>query len=227
MNAGFSINLGVNMKIDIKRWMALLVLAGIMQGCQYIPGGASDQWVELFDGKTLDGWRASENQGVFTVVDGMIKVQGKRSHLFYAGEVGNHNFTDFELMVDVKTLPNSNSGIYIHTEYQQEGWPKKGYETQINNSHRDWKRTSSIYDAVNVKEVAAKDGEWFTQHIIVRGKHIIVKTNDKVIVDYTEADDWNSEGWPGRRISNGTIAFQAHDPGSVVFYKNIKIKPLL
>jgi 3-keto-disaccharide hydrolase len=214
------------MNVRTSLMLVLIPILTVLAGCQANQQQVDSGWIELFDGKTLNGWSASENQGVFTVEDGMIKVEGKRSHLFYSGEVVNHNFKNFELMVDVKTLPNSNSGIYIHTEYQQEGWPRKGYETQINNSHRDWKRTSSLYDVVNIKEPPAKDGEWFTQHIIVNGKNVIVKTDGKVVVDYIEADDFESKGWPGRRLSSGTVAFQAHDPGSVVYYKNIRIKPL-
>lgn len=184
------------------------------------------EWIPLFDGKTLNGWKASENQGTFTVEDGMIKVHGKRSHLFYVGNVCNHDFKNFELVLDVKTTPGSNSGVYVHTEYQESGWPRKGVETQINNSHTDWKRTSSIYDVVNVREAPAKDNEWFTQHITVQGNRVIVKTNGNTIVDWTQPEFWRADGWPGRRLSHGTICLQGHDPKSVVYYKNIFIKIL-
>ena len=187
---------------------------------------AKDKWIKLFDGKTLNGWRASEKPGTFSVKDGMIVVHGERSHLYYAGTVQNADFKNFELMAKVKTEPGSNSGIYFHTAFQEDGWPAKGYETQINNSNSDWKRTSSIYDVVNVKEVPAQDNKWFTQHIIVRDKHVIVKTNGKVIVDYTEPDNVERPEWPGRKISHGTFCLQGHDPKSVVYYKDIKVKPL-
>jgi len=124
------------------------------------------------------------------------------------------------------TTPGSNSGIYFHTEYQETDWPKKGYETQINNSHTDWIRTCSLYDVLNIKEPSAKDNEWFEQTIIVKDKHVIVKTNGKVIVDFTEPDNVNYKGWPGRKISSGTFCFQGHDPKSLVYYKDVKVKPL-
>ncbi|HPN35728.1 MAG TPA: DUF1080 domain-containing protein [bacterium] len=206
----------------MKKWMCaflLVVLCGF-QSC------ANDGWFVLFDGKTLDGWRASENAGTFTVRDGMIVVHGERSHLYYVGPVNNADFKNFEFKAQVKTEPGANSGIYFHTAWQETGWPALGYETQINNSHSDWKRTSSIYDVVNVKEAPAKDNEWFTQHIIVRDKHVIVKTNGKVIVDYTEPENVERPEWPGRRISHGTFCLQGHDPKSVVYYKDIKVKPL-
>jgi hypothetical protein len=205
----------------------IIVLAFMVMGmgCENSQSQESE-WISLFDGKSLDGWKASENKDTFSVQDGKIKVHGKRSHLFYVGEVGNADFKNFELKAKVMTEPGANSGIYIHTEYQEEGWPKKGYEVQVNNSHSDWKRTSSIYDVVNIKEAPAKDNEWFTQHIIVKGNQVTVMTDGKTIVEYTEPEDVNFEGWPGRRLSHGTIALQGHDPKSVVYYKNIKIKPL-
>ena len=62
--------------------------------------------------------------------------------------------------------------------------------------------------------------------IIVKDKHVIVKTNGKVIVDFTEPDNVNYKGWPGRKISSGTFCFQGHDPKSLVYYKDVKVKPL-
>jgi type 1 glutamine amidotransferase len=184
-------------------------------------------WQSLFDGETLNGWKASENKDTFSARDGTIVAHGPRSHLFYVGPVNNANFKDFEFKADVMTKPGSNSGIYFHTEYQQTGWPRKGYEVQVNNSYKgDWKRTASLYDVVNVKEAPAKDNEWFTEHIIVRGKHIIIKVDGKTIVDYTEPENVRHEGWPGRKLSSGTFALQGHDPNSVVYFRNIMVKPL-
>lgn len=175
-------------------------------------------WINLFDGKTLTGWRASENPATFTVADGAIVVFGEPAHLFYEGTVNDHQFKNFELKMQVMTTPGSNSGIFIHTKYQEEGWPEVGYEVQVNQTQSDWRKTGSIYAIQDVKEVFVKDNEWYTQHIIVRGKTITVKVNGKVINEYTEGENG--------RLTGGTIALQGHDPNSKVFYKNIKIKLL-
>jgi len=125
------------------------------------------------------------------------------------------------------TTPGSNSGIYFHTEYQEGGWPKKGYEAQVNNSQSDWRRTGSLYGIQDVREVFVKDNEWFTEYIKVEGKHVIIKLNDKTVVDYTEPDNVQREkGNEGRVLSSGTFALQGHDPNSKVFYKNIMVKVL-
>ena len=176
-------------------------------------------WISLFDGKSLNGWKINENPATFKVEDGAIVVNGNRGHLFYDGSVMNHNFKNFEYKAKVMTTPGSNSGMYIHTEFQAEGWPAKGYEIQVNNSHTDWRRTGSIYAIQDVKEAPAKDNEWFTQHIIVQGKKITVKVNDKIINEYTEPAE-------GGKLSSGTFALQGHDPKSKVYYKDIMVKPL-
>lgn len=184
-------------------------------------------WVSIFDGKSLDGWKVGTNPQTFRVEDGMIVVNGNVAHLYYDGSVQQHNFKNFELKIDVKTMPGSNSGIYFHTIYQESSWPKKGYEVQVNNSHTDWRRTAGLYAIQDVKEAPAKDEEWFTMHIKVKDKRITVKVNNKLITDYTEPNDVKRDaGMVGRLLSSGTIALQGHDPKSTVFYKNIMLKVL-
>ncbi|HAH38263.1 MAG TPA: DUF1080 domain-containing protein [Algoriphagus sp.] len=187
----------------------------------------STDWIELFNGKNLDGWKVSENPNSFQVVDGVIKVDGPRAHAFYVGPVRDHEFKNFELMVEVKTMPKANSGIFIHTAYQEKGWPEKGYEVQVNQSHADWRKSGSLYSFNDVREVYVNDGEWYTYHIIVKGDQATVKINDEVVMEYDESEDAdrpaNAEE---KKFDKGTIALQAHDPESVIFYRSVKIKLL-
>lgn len=176
------------------------------------------KWTKLFDGKSFDGWKASENPSTFTIQDGMIVVFGERAHLFYTGPFMDHTFKNFEFKLQVMTTPGSNSGLFIHTDYQETGWPSKGYEIQVNQTHTDWRKTGSVYAVQDVKETFVKDNEWYTEHIIVQGKRIIVKINDKVINDYTEGENG--------RLTGGTIALQGHDPKSKVFYKDVMVRAL-
>jgi hypothetical protein len=211
--------------------IVLLCALVMVSGCQTAEkkDAKADGWFSLFDGKTLNGWRASENKDTFNVQDGMIVVNGPRSHLFYTGPVMGANFKNFEFKADVMTKPKANSGIYFHTEYQETGWPDKGYEVQINNSHSDWRRTGGLYAVQDVRQSPAQDNQWFTMHIIVRGQRIIVKVDDKVVVDYVEPEGISETGYPsmpGRKLSSGTFALQGHDPESVVYFKNIMVKPL-
>ncbi|HEY5511328.1 MAG TPA: DUF1080 domain-containing protein [Prolixibacteraceae bacterium] len=183
-------------------------------------------FVSLFDGKTLNNWKFSEKEGTFSVKDGAIVVHGVRSHLYYDGPVQNHLFKNFELKADVMTETGANSGIYFSTLFQQAGFPDKGYEVQVNNSHSDWKRTGGLYDVQDLREVPTKDYEWFTMDIIVVDQHIVIKLNGKTVVDYIEPAGVKYKGHPERKIATGTFALQGHDPKSIVYFKNIMVKPL-
>lgn len=184
-------------------------------------------WISLFDGKSFAGWKPNENPESFKIEDGAIVVHGPRAHLFYEGPVQNHDFKNFEFKAQVMTFPGANSGIFIHTAFQDTGWPAKGHEIQVNNSQSDWRRTGSVYSYQDVREVYVADNVWFTEHIIVQDKKVTVKINDKVVVEYTEPDNiWRPEGSKGKVLSSGTFALQAHDPNSKVLYKDIMVKPL-
>lgn len=186
---------------------------------------SSNKWIALFDGKSLTNWKVGANAETFSADSGMIIVQGKTAHLFYDGKLMDHNFRNFEFKADVMTSPGANSGIYFHTVYQQNSWPVKGYEVQVNNSHTDWRRTGSLYGIQDVKEVYVKDNEWYTEYIKVEGKHVTIRINDKTVVDYIEPDNvTRKKGDEQRVISSGTFALQGHDPKSIVHYKNIMIR---
>ena len=190
-------------------------------------GEEKDGWSALFDGKSLDGWKSNDKPGTFTVKDGLLIVHGERSHLFYDGPVHNHDFKNFELKAVILTKPGANSGVYFHTEFQDTGWPAKGFEIQVNNTHKDPKKTAGVYAVQDNLTAPAKDDEWFTMEIKVEGRHVVTKVNGKVISDFTQPEDWTPpKGMPGRAIGHGTIAIQGHDPASEVHYKSILIKPL-
>jgi hypothetical protein len=184
-----------------------------------------DGFVRIFDGKTFNGWKTSaENTNTWKIEDGAFVTRGKTCHLFYVGDP--KPFKDFELKVDVMTEPHSNGGIYFHTKYQPTGWPRTGFECQVNVSHSDWKKTGSLYDIVNVGNTPAKDNQWWTQDITVKGNKITVKINDIIVLEYTEPPGAQPGRDFTRKLDEGTFALQAHDPKSVVRYKNIRVKRL-
>jgi hypothetical protein len=188
---------------------------------------SKEGWIPLFDGTSLNGWKAAENPATFRVDSGMIIVHGPRAHLFYTGPVQNADFKNFEFKAQVMTTPGSNSGIFIHTTYQESDWPAKGYEVQVNNSQSDWRRTGSLYAVDDVRDVYVKDNEWYTEYIKVQGKHITIKINDRTVVDYNEPDSVSQNvAIGGKRLSSGTFALQGHDPDSKVYYKDVMVRPL-
>ncbi len=206
---------------------------------------AEDGFVPLFNGKNLDGWTPSkENPDSYSVKDGVLVVKGGRSHLFYTGDVNGGKFKNFELKAKVKTTPGSNGGVYFHTAYQDEGWPDKGYECQVNSTHKDPKKTGSLYGVVNILVLAegqkapkggehierakapSTDGEWFDYHITVKDRKITIQVNGETTVEYTEPEGGPGTNFAGRKLSEGTFALQAHDPDSETQYQSIEVKVL-
>ena len=209
----------------MKEYVVVCFIVSNLFSCAGVKQAESNKWVPLFDGKSLANWRVGANAASFSVDSGMIIVNGKTAHLFYDGSLQDHNFKNFEFKAEVMTYPGSNSGIYFHTVFQESGWPAKGYEVQVNNSHTDWRRTGSLYGIEDVKEVYVKDYEWYTEYIKVQGKRITIKINDKTVVDYTEPENVKrSAGNAQRVISSGTFALQGHDPNSIVHFRNIMVR---
>jgi len=187
---------------------------------------AEDGFKRLDDGKSFKGWKkATENEGSWTIEDGAFKAKGSRCHVFYVGD--DKPFVNFELKVDVMTRENSNGGIYFHTKYQETGWPKYGFEVQVNNTYKkDPRKTGSLYAVKDVNPAPAKDDVWFTEHVIVQGDKVTIKVDDKTVVEYTEPEGTRAGKDFTRKLDKGTFALQAHDPGSTVYFKNIRVKRL-
>ena len=186
---------------------------------------ASGCWISLFDGKTLGDWKPNENPEDWSVVDGSIVVNGPRGHLFYMNK--DNDFKNFHFRAEVKTKSNSNSGIYFHTQWLDEGWPQHGYESQVNISHGDPVKSGSLYNTVkiyqdDIEKAGLQNDVWWIQEIIVQGRRVIVKLNGNVVIDFTEPED--KEGTV--KLSHGTFALQAHDPNSTAYFRNLEVRRL-
>ena len=191
------------------------------------------EWISLFDGRTLKGWKAGGYQKTFSVQDGMIVADGLISHLFYDGPVQNHDFKNFELKVDVKTKWRADTGIFFHSEYKRLDLPIKGYEVQINNTYsamkgdRELRKTGSLHAVRDVFVSCVEDQKWFTVYIIVEGRRIRIGIDGRLIVDYIEPDNpVRSEQSSKKVLSHGTFALQCSGEGNVVYFRNIRVMPL-
>ena len=212
------------------RVINLFVLATVLFIASYIPTVRAVEptpdkygWYDLFDGKSLDDWKAAEDFKAFKVEDGLIVAgPSKLTHLYYMGSVQKANFKNFELKAEVKTRPKGNSGIFFHTAYQSKGIPAKGFEFQINNTGSDQRyRTGAIYPTKPLDKVLLKDDEWFECHLSVRGNKVVLKVNGETTHDVELPVNAKS----GLSLSSGTFAIQSHDPGSVVYFRRIRVKP--
>jgi hypothetical protein len=200
--------------------MAVMVTAQLLRAADVEPG-----FKPLMDGATFNSWKkAAENPDTWKIEDGAFVAHGPRCHLFYMGE--DKPFKNFHLKMEVMTEPNANGGIFFHTKYQETDWPRVGFESQVNCTHGDWIKTGSLYGIVNVSQALSQDRKWWTQEILVEGKKITVKVDGKIVLQYFEPEG----ALPGkpfeRKLGEGTFALQGHDPGSIIRYKNIRVKRL-
>ncbi len=193
------------------------------------------EWIELFNGKDLAGWKANMRPLSFSVEDGLLKAHGRRgmSHLFYVGDKddGFETFRDFELQAEVRAEPNSNSGIFFHTDYELRNtkYLNKGYELQLNSTQKEKRKTGSLYAIVDLSESPVDETEWFNIRLRVKGKRIVVWINDSEVLDYTEPEDPDRPKGREKRLidpKGGAIAIQAHDPKSVFYFRSIRVRRL-
>jgi hypothetical protein len=185
-------------------------------------------WNELINGDNFNEWSsASENKENWKSGDGMFISEGKRSHLFYNGPELQGGFKNFEIEVEVKTHRLANSGIYFHSEYQESGWPQKGIEIQVNNTHVgegeyiELKKMGSLYGYRNVYKKLFDDNVWHKISARVTNNRVEIWYNDVKTVDYIQPSNHK-----GRKLSSGTFALQGHDPLSKIQYKSFKVRRL-
>jgi hypothetical protein len=225
-----------------KMMVASVALSLLLGACVWAADEPKTEegFVSLFNGKNFDGWKVGNNPKTFRVQDGMIVVNGRGpSHLFYEGDVGNHNFKNFVFKADVMTFPRANSGIYFHTKFQQADFPDYGIECQVDNSHSDPIRTGSLYGIKNImsripggqpgSKIPTKDNTWYTQEISCIDGQVVVKLDGTTVLEYTVPDASKEHGFPkSKQIwqPSGTFALQGHDPGSKVYFKNLRVKIL-
>jgi 3-keto-disaccharide hydrolase len=158
-----------------------------------------DEWRPIFDGSTLEGWKAADNPGSWSVKDGVLHGEGSASYLFYMGEVCRN----CEFKAEVKLNHAGTSGMYFRAAFAP-GSPK-AYQAQ----------SASLSDFVKVVDQPIPDDAWWTQHVVVDGNHIQIFVNDKKTVDFI--DEQNT-------FTSGYLAL-GHDSG-VVEYKNLMIRAL-
>lgn len=167
-------------------------------------------WVKLFDGITLSGWLTFDPGGWSIDKEGNLVGRGPRSHLFSPRKYRNLIF-----QAEAKLNHKGNSGMYFRAMLMP-GWPD-GYEAQVENTSPDPQKTGTLYNRAKNFDQLIQDDTWWTQTVIAIGNRVIIKVNDKIVVDFV--DEKNA-------FAEGHLALQQHDPGSVVNYRNVRVMPL-
>src|SRR5260370_31221823 len=138
-------------------------------------------WVQLFNGKDLTGWKTHpKDKAKWEVQDGVLVGSGPAGHLFSDRD----DYQNFVYRVEAKINDHGNSGQYFRTKFGP-SFPS-GYEAQINSTHRDPVKTGSLYNFVAVRDMLVKPDEWFTQEVTAIGNHIGIKLKGKTTVDFVD-----------------------------------------
>ncbi|WP_158279771.1 3-keto-disaccharide hydrolase [Coraliomargarita sinensis] len=206
--------------------MAASLLFGIsfFNGCVTTAQDSSaEDWTYLYQpGEDLSLWKATEHPESIRLEDGNIVLNGERAHLFYMGQDGDASWKNFEAVIEFMTAENANAGLFFHADWQESGWPR-ALECQINATHKDHRKTGSIYALGDTSEPGHEDDEWVTMRLRVVGQTATVWVNGKQINQWTQPEDHKLKK---KRIREGTFALQAHDPGSVVKVRHLKVRRL-
>lgn len=193
--------------------------------------GESSEWIPLFDGTSLRGWRPRGHADAFSAANGRLSVRGPDACLFYVSPSGHAEFRNFELSTDVMLEPDAESALCFHTANQHS--PAPGFQVLLANDARgpdgfiQRRKTGSLQGVRHVWKQFVPNNEWFTLSILVRQKQIQVRVNGMMVVDYIQPDEpFSANPDFDCRIAHGTFALEARGPQSTTFFRNLRVRPL-
>lgn len=182
---------------------------------------------DLFDGKTLEGWReVPGSKSQFEVKDGAIHVVNGRGFLETNAVAGNFVF-QFQAKTNGDKL---NSGIFFRSMPGTEQAPSNGYEFQIQNGFKNGDRTKpddygtgAIFRRVPVRRVVSNDREWLTGILIADGPHLSTWVNGTQMIDWTDERPVNENPREGLRTAPGHFSLQGHDPTTDLEFRRLRL----
>ena len=220
----------------------LLIIAACLASAVPPPAAAGD-WIELFDGKTLNGWVQRNGYATYRVEDGTIvgRTSTGSSNSFLCTTT---HFGDFELEFEVKVHDNLNSGVMIRSAQKTvstgEGRNNAigrvyGPQVEIEASGESGAESGYVYGEATgrgwltpadklVPHKTMVDGEWNSYRIVAEGARIRTWINGKAIEDLADEEIYKTHG-------GGFIGLQVHGirQGTGPFevaWRNIRIRLL-
>ncbi|MDO9376641.1 MAG: DUF1080 domain-containing protein [Ferruginibacter sp.] len=222
--------------------LVLLVCASFISASRK----GKENWISLFDGKTLNGWHGFNKSGEiknWAIEDGAMVCLGAAADAHGGDIVTNEMYDNFELKWEWKISKGGNSGVMYHVVESEKY--KAPYETgpeyqmiddiDFPQKLEDWQKTGADYamNTANDQKKVMPIGEWNTSRIIFDKGHVEHWLNGKKIIDFQAWDaKWNKEKAEGKwkdypdygLAKTGLIALQDH--GNKAYFKNIMIRKL-
>ena len=234
----------------------LLILISISLSCSNQNKNKSNEWINLFDGTSLDGWRAYNGDQMppgWKIIDSVLTFKTEQileQDYNYKGNrdimYGEEEFENFELYLEWKIPKGGNSGIYYHIKEGYGGFADMAPEYQLLDDEnyaeihdyelKDWQLTAADY-AMHVPDTTQKvlypPGQWNSSRIIFTPNNVEHWLNDKKVLSFIP---W-TEQWYEKRNSGKWDNFPDYgkykkgyiglqDHGSNLWFRNIKIKKL-
>ncbi len=219
------------------RFIPMAFAAAACAAALSLPAGAAE-WVQLFDGESLDGWTQKNGKATYRVEDGMIigRTEKMSPNSFLCT---NETYGDFELEFEVKLMDNElNSGVQIRSKAKTSPDGKhvgrvNGPQVEIEASGENGAESGYLYGEAaggwmtpedkRTPHKTFKDGEWNQYRVVAQGPRIQTWINGVMIEDL--ADEEKYETHP-----EGFIGLQVHGVGDKgpfqVAWRNIRIKAL-
>ena len=147
---------------------------------------ANNQWTMLFDGKSLDGWKADGNPGTWTVKDGSIHGEGSDGRLVFLSQ----KCVNCEFRADVRIAHGPPPFMIVRSAAQG------GYQAQA-DCLRDFETP--------IHTTSPGDG-WWTEDLIVEGNHVQILVNGKKTVDFIDEQNTYTTGGLALALAGGGVA---------------------
>ena len=239
----------------MKKFFFVIVI-GLFISCKQALKKNASEWISLFDGTSLNGWRAYNGDEMppgWMIIDSVLTFttdqimeedydyKGSRDIIYGASE-----FDNFELYLEWKIPKGGNSGIFYHLKEGYDGPPEvapeyqllddKNYEEVHNYKLKDWQKTGAdyaMYSPDTSEKILNPIGEWNSSTIVFTPKRVDHWLNGRKVLSFIPwSEDWyerrNSGKWSGvADYAKYKIGFVGlQDHGSNLYFRNIKIKNL-
>jgi hypothetical protein len=229
------------------RHIALLPVLALGLSCSGPASTDSDGFQSIFDGKTLDGWKAPD-MSFFSVADGAITGEATPKHMppynqFIVWQGGTVKNFDLRFRFRV-TGPKANSGMQFRSAVKDKGMVH-GYQADIAlngpylggiwDEYGPRKSLAARGESVEIDEngkrkiikfADANDivqgidiSQWTDYRVVAEGPHILLEINGRKMSELVDRES-------GKAASEGVLAMPIIPEPMRIQFKDIRLKHL-